>query len=254
MIRLNEFQKHHLVDEISELDIKKTFLPTLPCDERRHTLDPIVTGTSVLGIKYNDGVMLASDTLGSYGSLARFMNIERLKTVGEYTIIGASGEISDFQYIMHMLHELIDEDFVIDDDSVRTPKEIFQYLSRVLYGRRNKFDPLYNAIVVGGYKDDKGFLGYIDLVGTHFEDDVIATGYGAYLAIPLLRKHYESKKGNITEQEARAILEESMRVLYYRDCKTINRMQLAIANKDGVKISEPYSLDTKWVMISSFSL
>jgi 20S proteasome alpha/beta subunit len=26
--------------------------------------DPIVTGTSVLGIKYKDGVMIAADTLG----------------------------------------------------------------------------------------------------------------------------------------------------------------------------------------------
>jgi 20S proteasome subunit beta 7 len=31
----------------------------------QHTQQPIVTGTSVLGIKYKDGVMLAADTLGT---------------------------------------------------------------------------------------------------------------------------------------------------------------------------------------------
>jgi 20S proteasome subunit beta 7 len=31
----------------------------------QHTQQPIVTGTSVLGIKFKDGVMLAADTLGT---------------------------------------------------------------------------------------------------------------------------------------------------------------------------------------------
>ena len=30
------------------------------------------TGTSILAVKYNGGIMMAADTLGSYGSLARF--------------------------------------------------------------------------------------------------------------------------------------------------------------------------------------
>jgi 20S proteasome subunit beta 7 len=29
-----------------------------------HTQEPIVTGTSVIAIKYNDGVMMAADNLG----------------------------------------------------------------------------------------------------------------------------------------------------------------------------------------------
>ncbi|CAN0329823.1 unnamed protein product [Discosporangium mesarthrocarpum] len=45
-----------------------------------HTTRPMVTGTSVLGIKYKDGVMLAADTLASYGSLARYKSVERIKT------------------------------------------------------------------------------------------------------------------------------------------------------------------------------
>jgi 20S proteasome subunit beta 7 len=51
--------------------------------------------------------MLAADTLGSYGSMARFKNIERLTKVGDYTCIGASGEISDYQYIQELLEEKV---------------------------------------------------------------------------------------------------------------------------------------------------
>jgi 20S proteasome subunit beta 7 len=35
------------------------------------------------------------------------------------------------------------------------PNEIFEYLSQVMYARRSKFNPLWNSLVVGGYKDGK---------------------------------------------------------------------------------------------------
>lgn len=72
-----------------------------------HTQQPMVTGTSVLGIKFKDGVMLAADTLASYGSLARFRDVQRIEPVGKYTLVGASGEMSDFQYIKEQLDNLL---------------------------------------------------------------------------------------------------------------------------------------------------
>jgi hypothetical protein len=54
----------------------------------------------VIGIKYQDGVMMAADTLASYGSLARYKDVRRIKIIGDKTLIGASGEISDFQSII----------------------------------------------------------------------------------------------------------------------------------------------------------
>ena len=51
--------------------------------------------------------MMASDTLGNYGSLAKFRSIQRMQPVGEHTIVGASGEYSDFQYIMKILDQQV---------------------------------------------------------------------------------------------------------------------------------------------------
>lgn len=66
-----------------------------------------MTGTSVLALKYKDGIMLAADTLASYGSLARFKDVERLKPVGDYTVVGAGGDMSDFQYLEKTLESLV---------------------------------------------------------------------------------------------------------------------------------------------------
>lgn len=40
----------------------------------------------------------------------------------------------------------------------------------------NRFDPLWNSLVVGGIEDDKPFLGTIGMIGTHYTDGHVATG------------------------------------------------------------------------------
>ncbi|CAG8766106.1 14032_t:CDS:2, partial [Acaulospora morrowiae] len=82
------------------------------------TQQPIVTGTSVIALKYKDGVMLAADNLASYGSLARFRDIERIHPVGDFTVIGASGDISDYQYTKRILDDLMVEEYYANDGHV----------------------------------------------------------------------------------------------------------------------------------------
>jgi 20S proteasome subunit beta 7 len=67
------------------------------------------------------------------------------------------------------------------------------------------------------------FLGSVDLYGTTFEDNLVATGFGTYMAIPLLRKNW---RADLTEEEARKLLTDCMRVLYYRDARTINKVRV----------------------------
>jgi len=212
---------------------------------KRHTLDPYVTGTSVVGIKYNEGVLLAADTLGSYGSLARFRQISRLHALGD-VLIGASGDLSDDQFILKDLEALRVREFAEEDGMALDAREIWSYMTRWMYNRRNKFDPLYNQLVLAGCRDGKPFLAMVDLHGTSFEDNTIATGYGGYLARPLLRNAWDEKNGNLTKDEAQKVVEESMRVLFYRDCRTINKIQFATVTQKGVSISEPRELSTMW--------
>ena len=75
-------------------------------DDSSRTTNPIVTGSSILALKYKDGIIMISDTLGSYGSLARFKNIRRIEKINDYTMIGSGGEFSDFQAISKTLEKL----------------------------------------------------------------------------------------------------------------------------------------------------
>lgn len=213
-------------------------------DARKHTMNPMITGTSILGVKYDGGVMLAADTLGSYGSLARFRNISRMHTVNDQTVVAATGDYADFQFLIEDLTELQIENDEVQDNHRVSPSAVYSYLGRVMYNRRTKFNPLWNELVIAGFDNGKGLLGYVDKIGSMYESHVIGTGYGAYIALPLLRKATEEKP-NMSKEEARKLLEDCMRVLFYRDARSFNKIEIADISADGVNVT-PLSLDTNW--------
>lgn len=63
------------------------------------------------------------------------------------------------------------------------------------------------------------------------------------MALPLIRDRW---RPDLSEGEARALLEDCMRVLWYRDTRALNKFQLAKITSEGTVISEPYSIETKW--------
>mmetsp|Transcript_21688 Transcript_21688/g.30210 ORF Transcript_21688/g.30210 Transcript_21688/m.30210 type:complete len:273 (+) Transcript_21688:24-842(+) len=214
---------------------------------RERTTRPIVTGTSVLGIKYDGGVMLAADTLASYGTMAKYKDARRLVKV-DNTLIGGGGEYSDFQSVVDILKQNALEDKCTSDslydETSSNAKEVWNYLRAVMYNRRNKMNPLWNDLVVAGYDaNGETFLGWVDKIGTTFEDSIVATGFGSYLAIPLLR---EKHRPDLNEGEARALLEDCMRVLFYRDCRALNRIQIAKVTPTETLISDPFEIETSW--------
>ncbi|KAH7560991.1 hypothetical protein JRO89_XS10G0155500 [Xanthoceras sorbifolium] len=243
-------------------------------DNIQRTQYPYVTGTSVVALKYKDGILMASDMGGSYGSTLRYKSVERLKPIGKHSLLGASGELSDFQEILRYLDELILYDNMWDDGNSLGPKEVHNYLTRVMYNRRNKFDPLWNTLVLGGVKNGQKYLGMVShcyifmqvsgnelyaflvgfdndtvvtvqvsMIGVNFEDDHVATGFGNHLARPILRDEWHE---NLSYEEGVKLLEKCMLVLLYRDRSAVNKLQIAKITEEGVTISQPYSLKTFW--------
>jgi len=227
----------------------QVYKPQPQLKPKKQTKDPIVRGTSILGIKYKDGVMLAGDTLLSYGSLARFRDIQRIRAVGNETLIGGSGEYSDYTEVMRILQEQQVQDEIKEDGTTLPPWAIHSYLTRILYQARNKFDPLWGEYVIGGFRDGKSYLGVADFHGTAYQDTTIATGFGNHLARPLLRDFFSTKNNDpsqVTYEEAKTLLETCLKVLFYRDARALNRIQIATVTAEGIKISEPYELPTDW--------
>ncbi|KAK0175552.1 hypothetical protein PV327_009295 [Microctonus hyperodae] len=207
---------------------------------------PVTTGTSVVGIQFKDGVMIAADTLASYGSLARYRSVERILKVNSKIILGAGGDYADYQYIKNIIEQKTLEEQCLDDGFILKPKSLHCWLTRVLYNQRSKFDPLWNNFIIAGIENDKPFMGTVDKLGTAYIDPVIATGYGAYIATPLLRKAYD-ENNEMTEQEATDVLHKCMEVLFMRDARSFPRYQLGIITKEnGVEVRGPITNKGYW--------
>lgn len=108
--------------------------------------------------------------------MARYRDLRRMVQVTDELVMGAGGEYSDFQAIVEMLEEITCasparpaplpreplptvrparrmEDVVAEDGCKMSPAACHEFLSRVMYNRRSKGNPLWNSLVLGGFKD-----------------------------------------------------------------------------------------------------
>ena len=69
--------------------------------------------------------------------------------------------MSDYHAILNKLEKLEADNLNANDGFEHSPVEIYSYLRAVMYQARNKFNPLWNMLVVGGFKDGEAFLGSV---------------------------------------------------------------------------------------------
>ncbi|KAJ0600302.1 putative proteasome endopeptidase complex [Helianthus annuus] len=229
---------------------------------------PYVTGTSISGIKYKDGILMAADMGGSYGSTIQYKSVERLKQVGKHSLIGASGELM-------YLDELIQKTQGTAIRCIKTPwvrearasgpkspeksqKAPFLALLVITLGAERKgprvcvsclFDTSCNYSRRGAKRRTlfktknrstlPPLLLIISMIGVHYEDDHIATGFGNHLARPILREEWRE---DLSFEEGVKLLEKCMRDLLYRDRSAVNKLQIAKITEEGLTVSPPLLL------------
>lgn len=212
-------------------------------EPKSNTLNPITTGASVIALYFNKGVILATDTQISYGRFAQLKDVRRSAKITDFAAFASSGEYSDFQEATILFDNLEQKVRNADDGISYTPKDLANYLARNCYAKRNKMNPLYMSSVVGGYFKGQRYLGAIDPLGTLIEHNYLVTGFSQYLCRPIIEKDWND---TMTEEETKKVIDTCFKVLYYRDCGAFDRIQFTIIDENGVRIEEPYRIETKW--------
>ena len=188
----------------------------------------------------------------SYGSLARFTDVKRLRKFADSSIVGFGGDVSDMQYLDRLLNSLDIEEAYSSSGHTLNAKNLHTYLSKVFYKRRSDFNPLWNQVLVAGLDDDKRpFLASADLLGTTFSAPSLATGFGAHLAQPLLRKVApdEVAASKLSKEQSLAAVKESMKVLFYRDARSLDKYSIAIVTAEGIDLKEDEKLENQsWAL------
>ena len=221
-------------------------------DPIKHTTSAIYTGSSVIGLKYNNGIIIACDTLMHYGSsLSLTKSYERIKLLNDRTLIGYGGEYSDMQETSRILNELILEDQLeTNRKGAMGPVELGHYLSSLHYHQRNRLDPYLNSAIVGGI-DFNGdvVLMQVDPFGTFLSGNYFTTSFANYFACSLLRNEYPKDSSELTKEQAIKLILKCFEVLFYRDSKAGDVIQYTILENDNNNMkteTKTTKLETKW--------
>ena len=207
----------------------------------------MAAGGSVIAIEFDGGVLMGADTLLSYGSMAKVPNAPRTKIISPNAAVAATGDYADFQEATRELSADVLTNQMADDGHTKSPAELFSLLHRTVYAMRNEFTPYQCSFIMIGHDGKKSFMAATDSIGTRWTDRCLATGYGGHIAIPLMRQALESKNGEqLSRAEAEKVLEDCMRVLFYRECRAVNRFQVAEAAAGKVVLHPAKTLDTNW--------
>lgn len=212
---------------------------------KQHYHTPLTTGTSVLGLVFNGGVILAADTAGFYGSMMRFSDCPRIMQINKHTILGAGNDYADFQYLSDIIKQKILDDDLHNDGFVLKPKSLHSWLTRVLYNRRSQFDPLWINAFVGGMQNGEPFLGTVDKLGTAYEDKILSFGFGTHISVPFLRKVREENP-NLSKDEAIAAIKTCMEMLYVRDTRAGAKYNIGVITNEGSEIQGPFNSVGTW--------
>ena len=223
-------------------------------DPKTHSQSVDYAGASVIGLKFNKGIIIACDTRMNYGrTLSLVSTNERIKALNNRTLIGYSGEFSDMQETKRILDELVLTDHLeTNGKNAMGPVELGHYLSSLHYERRNKMDPYLNSAIVGGI-DFNGdiVLMQVDPFGTFLTGNYFTTAFANYFACSLLRNNYPKNPNDLTKDKALELIMKCFEVLFYRDTMAGDTIQFSVMEKDDnaplPKIeNRKYKLQTKW--------
>ncbi|CAI4220688.1 unnamed protein product [Auanema sp. JU1783] len=221
----------------------------------QHTINPTCTGTSVFAIRYDSGVVLATDSVVSYGKTARYKGISRQFKVNEKCVIAFGGDHADFQWLQNVIERKNLEWAGIGQDL--TPKALHGFLTSLIYAKRCKMNPVWNTLIVAGIEEEEKnntetatpFIGVITQRGVAYPVKSVATGIGAMLLNQAVEDEYRKKGEKLTKAEAESVLRKSIELAIYHDCTADNEFEIiSVDAKDGV------SFGKKEVVIGDWSI
>ncbi|WP_456396400.1 archaeal proteasome endopeptidase complex subunit beta [Thermococcus sp.] len=187
------------------------------------------TGTTTVGIKVKDGVVLAADTQASLDHMVETLNIKKILPITDRIAITTAGSVGDVQMLARLL-EAEARYYQFSWGKSLTTKAMANLLSNIL--NENKWFPYLVQIIIGGYVDEPT-LANLDPLGGLVFDKYTATGSGSPFAIAILEDGY---RDDMDIEEARELAVRAVRTAGKRDVYTGDRkIQVMTITKEGMK-------------------
>ena len=184
-------------------------------------------GTTTVGFVCTDGVVLATETRATMGSLVANKNADKLFQIDDKIGATIAGTVSHAQSLMDILKA------EISLYKLRNEKDMSIDALAVLTSNILKSRPYYVQTILAGVDKDGAKLYTLDPSGSYIPDTFTSTGSGSPYAFGVLEDRYNE---DITTEEGKKIAIKAITSAMERDVYSGNNYRLGVINKDGMKI------------------
>jgi len=188
----------------------------------------LVTGATAVGIKVNDGVVVAAEKRISYGGYIVSRAGKKVFRIADHMVIAAAGLFADMQSLSRIISAEIMYRELLSSSKMRV-RAAAKLLSAILYSY--KLMPFLSEIIFAGFDEEGYHLYVLDPVGSIIEDDYAAIGTGASIAIGVIESEY---KNTLTIDQATELAIKSVKAAISRDAVSGDGIDIAVVTKNGI--------------------
>lgn len=184
-------------------------------------------GTTTVGFICKDGVVLATETRATMGSLIANKSVNKLYQLDDKIGATIAGTVSHAQSLMDVIKA------EINLYKLRNEKEMSMEAVAVLTSNILKSQPYMVQIILAGVDATGPELYSLDAGGSYIDDTCTTTGSGSPFAYGVLEDRY---KEDLTVEEGKIVALKAIQAAKERDVYSGNGFRLATITDDGMKI------------------
>ncbi len=183
-------------------------------------------GATVVGISYNNGVILAAEKRVSFGNFVVNKSIKKTFTVTDHVGAACAGMVADMQVLVRQV-EALAKIRKLETRREVPPNSVAKLMSVIMFERR--YFPLLTQVIVGGI-NSKPEIYTLDPLGSVLPDEYAAVGTGAEMALGIMDAEF---KPNMTEEKAKELAIRAIKSAIQRDSSSGDGIDVLVVSKTG---------------------
>lgn len=192
--------------------------------------EKILHGTTTVGIKAKDGVVLCADMRASAGYFIANNNTMKIQKIDDHAGMTMAGGVADAQNITDILRYHANLHRIQKNEPI--PIRSLTRLTSLIF-HQNRGYPFIADILVGGYDKTGPALYNIDMFGSVEEKTYVTTGSGSPVAYGLLEEEY---RDDLSVEDAKVVALRAVKAAITRNIGTGDGINVAIIDKDGFRL------------------
>lgn len=192
------------------------------------TEEALKTGTTTIGIKCKDGVIMASERRATMGHMIAHTQVQKVYKIADNLGMTIAGLVGDAQLMVRY----IQSEAALYEMKKGAPMSVNAAATLVANVIRQGF---YVGLIVGGYDAKGGHIYSIDGAGGYIEDNVVSVGSGSIFALGVLKTGYNPE---MTMEEGKDLVIRSLIAAMTNDSASGDGMLISFIDDKGFRFLE----------------